>query len=142
MKKCLGLMLVGVLLTSTVGCSYNGHTNMGDTEKWVASGVNIVPKVILTIPIAIFDSIVSPFTAAGDQIFRSHQYHEDHKYLSYAGSRSIGRSDMGLGYQIIVNIFSIPIETVWLLVTGPVDLITVLVSDDDEASGNGDDADA
>jgi hypothetical protein len=142
MKKCMGLLVLGVLLTSSVGCTYNGHTNMGDTEKWVASGVNVFPKTLIMIPIVIFDSVISPFTAAYDQLFRDPQYHEDHKYLSYAGSRSIGRSQMGLGYQIVGSIFSIPIETVWLLVTGPVDLITVLVSGDDGVDGYGDDSDA
>jgi hypothetical protein len=137
MKKCLGLVVVGVLLAGSIGCTYNGHTNMGDTEKWVASDVNIVPKVILMIPITIFDSVFSPFTAGYDQIFRDPQYHEAHRYLSYAGSRTIGRSDMGFGYQVVASIFSIPIETVWLLVTGPVDLITVLVSDEDGTDDSG-----
>jgi hypothetical protein len=142
MKKCLGWVVVGVLFAGTVGCSYNGHTNMGDTEKWVASGVNVVPKTIGLVPITAFDSVVSPFTAAGDQIFRGHQYHMDHKYLSYAGSRSIGRSNMGFGYQVVASAISIPIETVWLVVTGPVDLVTVMVWGDDGVDGDGDDSDA
>ena len=132
MKKCLGLVVIGVLLTSSFGCTYNGHTNMGATEKRVASRVNVLPKVLVLLPISIVDSVFSPFTAARDQWFRDEQYHPNHEYLSYAGSRAIGRSDMGLGYEIMVSIFSIPIETVWLLLTGPVDLITVLVSDDDD----------
>jgi hypothetical protein len=131
MKKSFGWVVVAVLLVSTFGCSYNGHTNMGTTEKWVAADIHPIPKTLVLIPIALLDSVFSPFTAAGDQIFRGEQYHEDHKYLSYSGSRAIGRSGMPLGYQIITNIFAIPIETIFLPLTGLVDLITVMVSGDE-----------
>ncbi len=131
MKKCLGWVIVGMLLVGTVGCSYNRHTNMGDTEKWVASDVNIVPKVLGVFPLAIFDSIVSPATMAGDLIFRDEQYSPKHTYLSYASSRTVGRSEMGLGYQILASIFTIPIDTAFLPITGIIDLVTVLVVGDD-----------
>lgn len=130
-KQSLGWAVALVLITQLVGCAYDHHTNMGDTEKWIASDVHIVPKCIGLLVLPAFDAVVSPFTMSGDLIFRDKQYDPRHKYLSYAGSRTIGRSHMGLGYQIWCSLFTIPIETVWLIVTGPVDLITVLGWGDD-----------
>ena len=136
MKKCLSLVVLGVLVLSTVGCTYNRHSNMGATEKWVHSDVHIVPKAFGLIFLPAIDAIISPFTASYDYLARDPQYHEDHKYLSYAGSRTVGRSDMGFGYQVWASIFTIPIETVWLLLTGPIDLFNVLIFGD-----SGDDVD-
>ena len=137
-KQSLGWILVAVLLSGTVACRYNGHRNMGATEKWVASDVHIVPKAFGLIFVPLFDAIFSPFTASIDYIGNDEQYHPDHKYLSYAGSRTIGRSDMGLGYQVWCSIFTIPIETVWLVLTGPIDLVNVLWFGDDAEDEEGD----
>jgi len=119
----LAVLAVGLLLLS--GCVYNGHVSYGATEKWVHSDINYVPKILGTPVLAIVDGIISPFTAAFD-VYDDHPYAPDHRYLSYAGSRVIGRSDMSLGYQWLASVPSIVIETVWLIVTGPIDLFTVL----------------
>jgi len=124
------LAVVGALLLST-GCIYDNHRSSGATEKWVHSDINYVPKIIGTPFVAIGDGIVGPFTAACDQWGDRPLYHPDHKYLSYAGSRVIGRSDMGEGYQWMASIPSLVLDTVWLIVTGPIDLFTVLFSDQD-----------
>lgn len=135
LPSALGLLLL-------TGCVYNDHASFGATEKWTTSDIHTVPKIVGTPFVAIFDSLVSPFTAFADQyeidwwfiipvgIDRDEVYHPDHRYLSYAGSRVIGRSPMGLGYQWACSIPSILIETVWLVITGPIDLITVLADDD------------
>jgi len=135
MKKCLGWLAVGVLVVGTVGCSYNRHTNMGTTEKWAMSDVHIVPKTLGLLILPPLDAVFSPFTMSGDLLFRDEQYDPAHKYLSYAGSRTIGRSPMGLGYQVLCSIFTIPIETVWLPVTGLIDLATVMIVGDDGTEG-------
>lgn len=117
------------------GCVYNDHASFGATEKWVESDINYVPKIIGTPFIAIVDGIVSPATAWVDQfetfeLRRGEVYHPDHRYLTYAGSRVIARSEMGDGYKWGTSIFSIILETVWLPVTGLVDLVTVLSDED------------
>jgi len=91
----------------------------------VGSDINYVPKIIGTPIVAIVDGVISPFTAACD-VYDDHPYSPDHRYLSYAGCRVIGRSDMSLGYQWEASVPAIVLETVWLLVTGPIDLFTVL----------------
>jgi hypothetical protein len=116
----LGLLLV------TAGCFYNGHRNMGATEKWVGSDINYVPKIIGTPFIAIVDAIIGPATMAWDQIVYDPQYHPNHKYFSYAASRTIGRSGMGMGYSWLATIPSIIIDTVWFPLTGLIDLVWVL----------------
>jgi hypothetical protein len=119
------LAVLGALLLST-GCMYDNHRSFGATEKWVHSDVNVVPKLIGTPLIAIVDGIIGPATAACDQWSSRPPYHPDHEYLSYAGSRVIGRSDMGEGYKWLASVPSIVLDTVWLIVTGPIDLVTVL----------------
>ncbi|MCB9898294.1 MAG: hypothetical protein H6825_09850 [Planctomycetes bacterium] len=121
--------VVLVLGMTSSGCSFNNHLTFGATEKWVASDIHTIPKVGGTIFLSIFDSILSPWFMIGDE-FRSERYHPDHKYLTYAGSRAIGRSGMPLGYQFIASIFSIPIETAYLPITGLVDLVRVIWVDD------------
>ena len=120
--RLAALAVVAALLS---GCMYNGHYSYGATEKWVHSDINIVPKTIGTPIVAIVDGIISPFTAAFD-VYDDHPYAPDHRYLSYAGCRVIGRSDMALGYQWLASVPAIVLETVWLIVTGPIDLFTVL----------------
>lgn len=121
---------------SSSSCAYNHHTNFGTTEKWVASEVNIVPKVLGSLLTSVVDSVFSPFTASFDALYYDEAYHPDHEYLSYSGSRAIGRSDMPGGYQAIASIFSIPIETAWLPLTGLIDLVYVLwIEDDDSGEG-------
>jgi len=131
--RVTGWLAVCVLVVSA-GCSYNYHTNMGHTEKWVASDVHMIPKTVGTPILSIVDGILSPFTMIGDQIFRGEQYHPDHHYLTYAGSRTIARSHMGLGYQAVASIFTIPIETVFLPITGLIDLFGVMFFGDDGAA--------
>lgn len=120
---------------AATGCVYDDHASFGATEKWVESDINYVPKIIGTPFVAIADGIVAPATAWVDQFetfeFRRDEvYHPDHRYLSYAGSRVIARSGMGDGYKWGTSIFSIIFDTVWLPVTGIVDLVTVLSDDD------------
>jgi hypothetical protein len=127
--------LAVLLLLVTTGCRYNDHRSFGATEKWVHSDINRVPKIIGTPFIAIVDGIISPVTAACDQWRSEEPYHPDHRYLSYAGSRVVARSDMGDGYIWLASVPSIILETVWLIITGPIDLVTVLVSDDTHSEG-------
>ena len=129
-RKCCVWLLVGLLLVGSSGCSYNHHTNIAATEKWVASDVNVVPKVLGGILTSIVDAVFSPFTASFDYIYYDPQYDPDHEYLSYAGSRTVGRSDMPDGYQWMASIFTIPIETVYLPLTGLIDLVYVLWFED------------
>jgi len=136
----LAVLAIGALLFT--GCVYDDHACFGATEKWCESDIPTIPKIIGTPFVAIGDSIISPFTAFADQfeirwwfiipvgIDRDEVYDPNHRYLSYAGSRVIGRSHMGLGYQWGASFFSIIFETVWLVITGPIDLITVLADDD------------
>jgi hypothetical protein len=62
-KQSLGWVVGLVLLANLVGCAYNRHTNMGNTEKWVASDVHILPKCLVLIVLPAIDSVISPFTA-------------------------------------------------------------------------------
>jgi hypothetical protein len=130
-RRVTGALALALLLVTT-GCVYNGHRNMGATEKWQASGVHTIPKAIGFPFVAIGDSIISPATALCDYWSYDEQYHPDHEYLTYAGSRTIGRSDMGDGWQVVASVPSILFETLFLIVTGPIDLVTVLASDDDD----------
>ena len=125
------LLLSLALLIGTTGCAYNQHRNFGATEKFVASDVNYVTKVTGTFFLSIGDSLISPATMLWDQVFNRPQYDPAHKYFSYSGSRAIARSDMGLGYQWMTMFPAMLIETVWLVVTGPADLVTVLFFGDD-----------
>ncbi len=124
------LAVLGALLLCT-GCLYNDHRSFGATEKWVHSDINYVPKIIGTPFVAIGDGIVAPFTAASDQWGSRPLYNPNHKYLSYAGSRVIARSDIGDGYKWLASVPSLIFDTLWLIVTGPIDLFTVLGSDQD-----------
>lgn len=114
------------------GCYFDGHRNMGATEKWVNSDINYVPKIIGTPIIATVDAVFGPFTMAWDQMAYDPQYNVKHKYFSYAGSRTIARSHMNMGYQWLAGLPTIVIDTVWLIVTGPIDLVWVLGWGDDE----------
>ncbi|HEX5010011.1 MAG TPA: hypothetical protein VFY71_06390 [Planctomycetota bacterium] len=120
--RLAALAVVAALLS---GCLYNGHYSYGATEKFVHSDMNVLPKAIGVPIVAIVDGIISPFTAACD-VYDDQPYSPDHRYLSYAGCRVIGRSDMALGYQWEASVPAIVLETVWLIVTGPIDLFTVL----------------
>jgi len=129
------LTVLGALLLCT-GCMYNGHRSYGATEKWVHSDINYVPKIIGTPVIAIVDGVIGPFTAACDEWSDRPLYNPNHKYLSYAGSRVIARSNISDGYKWLASVPSLILDTVWLLVTGPVDLFTVLFSDEDTDAKN------
>lgn len=124
-KTLWSLMAAGVLLTLATGCRFNDHYNYGATEKWVDSDLHTIVKVVGTPVVAIVDGVISPATMSVDQTADA-TYHPDHEYMTYSGSRVIARSDMGLGYQWLSSIFSIPLETFWLLVTLPVDAIHTL----------------
>jgi hypothetical protein len=126
-RLLLAPLALGLILGS-LGCAYNRHHNMGATERWVASDINFVPKIAGTFFIATFDAIIGPGTMLVDQVFRRPQYAEKHKYFSYAGSRTIARSDMGHGYQWLAGFPTIIIDTVWLILTGPVDIAWVLLT--------------
>ena len=89
------LALGAILMVS--GCYYDGHRNMGATEKWVNSDINYVPKIIGTLPIAIVDAVIGPFTMLWDQIAYDPQYDPHHKYFSYAASLvRLGRIERGI----------------------------------------------
>ncbi|MHC4845951.1 MAG: hypothetical protein ACYTCU_07295 [Planctomycetota bacterium] len=125
------LLLALALFIGTTGCAYNQHRNFGATEKWVGSDVDYVTKVTGTFFLSLGDSILSPVTMLCDQVARDPQYHPEHKYYSYSGSRTIARSDMGLGYQWMTMFPALIIETVWFPITGLVDMVTVLGFGDD-----------
>ena len=129
--RLFGWLLVGVLALGVTGCVHNDHLVFGATEKWVASDTHMIPKSFGVVFTSVFDAILAPWFMMGEQVFRDEQYHPDHKYISYSGSRTVARSDMAQGYQFVASVFSIPIDTVYLLLTGPIDLIWVLASDAD-----------
>jgi hypothetical protein len=126
-SRRLALLTLGLLLFTT-GCVYDNHACMGMTEKWTHSDVNYITKIIGTPVVSIVDSVIAPVTGLCDELDPP-SYSPDHEYLSYVGSRVIGRSTMGDGYKWMCSVPSIVIETVWLIVTGPVDLLTVLFDD-------------
>jgi len=124
-------LTVAVTLLAGTGCIYDQHRNMGATEKFEASGVHTIPKLVLFPFTAVTDSVISPATMLSDQIqFDDEQYDSRHHYYSYSGSRAIARSNMGAGWKMYATVPSVVIETVWLVVTGPVDLFTVLFAGD------------
>lgn len=124
-KTLWSLMAAGVLLTLATGCRFNDHYNYGATEKWVHSDLHTIVKTVGTPVVSFVDGVISPATMTVDQT-TDHVYHPDHEYMTYSGSRVIGRSDMGLGYQWLASVVSIPLETFWLIVTLPVDAAHVL----------------
>ncbi len=129
----LGLALSVLVLLASAGCTYNGHRTFGATEKIVASDVNYVTKIAGTAFVSLGDAILAPAEMIADQYEHgTNQYHPDHKYLSYAGSRAITRSDMGLGYQWMASIWSLVAETIYLPVTGSLDLLYILMAGDTE----------
>ncbi len=127
-RSLLNVALPLVLLCATTSCVYNDHRNFGMTEKWVASDVNHVAKTFTTPILAIGDSIISPATMIWDVTRPGPPYDLRHRYLSYSGSRVIARSDMGLGQQWLAMVPAFLIETAWLIITGPVDIVTVLAT--------------
>ena len=118
---------LGLALLVAPACKYNGHRTMGATEKLVASDVNHVAKIGGTFFVSLGDSILAPAEMLVDQVVYDPQYVPEHKYFSYAGSRTIARSDMGHGYQWLAAFPTFLIDTVWLILTGPIDIVWVLV---------------
>ena len=135
LRRLVAPLTLGLIL-SVVGCYYDGHRNMGATEKWVNSDINYVPKIIGTIPISIVDAAIGPLTMLWDQLAYDPQYSPRHKYFSYAASRTIARSHMGNGYIILASIPTIIFDTLYLIITGPIDVIWVLGFGDDEPTVN------
>ncbi len=131
LARTLAGLSLAVLLVTATGCMYDHHRNMGATEKLEGSGLHTIPKAVLFPFVAITDSLISPITMACDLASHDEQYHPAHHYFSYSGSRTIARSQMGMGWQWAASVPSIIIETCWLIVTGPIDLVTVLVSGDE-----------
>jgi len=131
LRRCAAPLALGLTLAAT-GCYYDGHRNMGATEKWVGSDVNMVPKVVGTPIVAIVDSAISPATMLWDQAAYDPEYSPEHHYLSYAASRTVARSHMGAGYQWLTLAPTLAFDTVWLIVTGPIDLGYVLVAGDEQ----------
>ncbi|MGQ0553391.1 MAG: hypothetical protein ACT4PU_09245 [Planctomycetota bacterium] len=138
LKLSLPTALICVLLLGLTGCQYNQHRNLGATEKWVASDVNYVPKILGTVLLSIGDAFVGPVTMLVDHAENDRQYHPDHLYFSYAASRTNGRSEMGLGYQWMVMFPTFIADTVFLPVTGLIDLVAVLGFGDDGDDHYGD----
>lgn len=134
-------LLVGLLSLTFTGCYYNGHRTFGATEKLAASEVTVIPKTIGVLFSSPVDSLLAPWIMIFDQLRYDPQYDPNHKYISYAGSRVIARSDMEWGYSAIATIFAVPIETVYLLLTGPIDLIWVLGFEEPNDGDDDDDDD-
>jgi len=132
-----GLILSILLLSATIGCKYDDHRNMGATEALANSNLNYWTKPVGVLVVSVGDAVFSPFTMASDQM-SSERYHQDHKYFSYAGSRAIARSNMGLEYQAIASFPTILIETLFLPITGTIDVITAINSDDGESEDDDD----
>ena len=129
------LRILGVLalvLVAATGCRYNDHRTMGATQKLGTSDVSPIPKMLGTMIVGIGESIIAPLEATWDYATNDEQYADDHEYLSYAGSRTLKRSqdDMG-GYMYMVYPFTVLIETVWLIVTLPVDAVYELAGSRD-----------
>ena len=135
LTRSAAMLSLGLLLFTT-GCVYDNHACMGMTEKWTHSDVNYITKIVGTPIIAIVDSVIAPVTGLCDELDPP-PYSPDHEYLSFVGSRVIGRSTMGDGYKWMSSIPSIVIECCWFPLTGLVDLFTVLFDD----SGRQDDDD-
>lgn len=133
--RFFGWLLVGILALSTTGCVYNDHLVFGATEKWVASDTHMIPKTLGTIVIAPFDAVFAPWFMIADQLVRDEQYSPNHKYISFSGSRTVARSGMAWGYHDIATIFALPIDIVYLPLTGLIDIVWVLTSDDDGCTG-------
>ncbi|MHC5211326.1 MAG: hypothetical protein ACYTG2_11460 [Planctomycetota bacterium] len=124
-------LVLGLLLL-TPGCVYNRHVNMGATERWVASDLNTVSKITGTVFISIADAFIGPGTMIVDQFAFNPRYDERHKYLSFASSRTVARSDMGDGYKWMASVPALVFDIGWLIVTGPTDLVWVLVTGPNE----------
>ena len=123
----LAAIVLTLSMGGVAGCTFNGATNWGMTRKWVQSDVNIFPKIVGSIPIGIIDGVISPFTALADYIGSDDEaYAAGEWYLSYAGSRTIADSTMPEGWRLGMSIISIPLDTVWLILSLPVDVITIL----------------
>jgi hypothetical protein len=135
--RLFGWFLVGVLALGVTGCVHNDHLTMGANEKWVASDQHMIPKSLGTLIISPFDAIFAPWFNAIDQMSADEGSEPQIKYLSFSGSRTLALADQEWGYHVIGNIFTIPVDIVYLLLTGPVDIIWVLASDDtsDEDEG-------
>lgn len=125
-RGAAALALVMFLGLASSGCLYNGHRTMGATEKIEASDVNFVTKIGGVFFVSLGDSIIAPAEMIVDQTFIEPPYHPEHRYLSYAGTRTVARSDMGLGYQGMASVWSLVVETIYLPVTGTIDLVSIL----------------
>ena len=133
-------LLMGTLALGMSSCTYDNHLVFGATEKMAKSEIAVVPKWLGVLIISPFDAILAPWFQIYDQAARDPQYHPKHKYFSYSGSRVVGRADMHWGYELTASIFSYPIDTIYLLLTGPADLIWVLNEDEpDDDDGDDDD---
>ena len=125
-RRSYGWLAAIVLTLSIGGCVYNGQANWGMTRKWVQSDVDIFTRILGSIPLGIIDGVISPFTAAVDYIFIDDDYSPEEDFLSYAGSKTIAHSTMPEGWRLGMSIISIPLDTIWLILTLPVDAITTL----------------
>jgi hypothetical protein len=104
-------------LLVSVGCvshpKENGTLTMGITREWTTSELHIAPRVIGAIFIAPIEALFFvPFERFGDIANSDAVYGSEGKYLSYSGSRAVGRSDMGWGFRVYAMVFTIPIDTV------------------------------
>ena len=129
------VFLLGGVLLMSVGCSYNDHRVMGGTEKWVDSDVHSIPKIYCFPYIAAVDSVASPFSMLMDRIENdwdeTSPYHEDYKYYSFASSREIARSSMGVGYKFVATLLSIQVDAAYFVfIAGPIDIVTILSDGD------------
>lgn len=120
----LAAIAVPVLLAT--GCSHNNHRTFGTTQRFVASDVPNLGKAVGTPILAIGDSVISPAMMLVDQVEHEQQYDPDHRYTTYAGTRTVARStDMG-AFKYFALPFSALIETVLLPVTLLADTFWVL----------------
>jgi hypothetical protein len=134
-----GPVALGLLLLVSFGCKADdGHRNMGATVSVANSSLNYWTKPVGVLVVSVGDAVFSPLTMASDQM-ASKKYHKDHKWFSYAGSRTIARSDMGLEYQAIASIPTIIIETILLPITGTIDVIYAMNTGGDDDDDDDDD---
>ena len=126
------LAVLAFVLVVATSCRYNDHRTMGATQKLATSDVTPISKMVGTMVVGIGESFIAPIEATWDYTFNDRQYADDHEYLSYAGTRTLKRDQDQMGaYMYAAYPFTVLIETVWLIVTLPVDAVYELAGSRD-----------
>jgi len=124
-SQFVGILATVALLVAT-GCSHNNHRTFGTTQRFVASDVPNLGKAVGTPFLAIGDSVISPAMMLVDHVEQEQQYVPEHVYTTYAGTRTVRRSDDMGAYKYFAMPFSAAIETVLLPATLVADAFWVL----------------